>query len=118
MAKTLTGASLTPDSITATYTEGGTPGSTTGPWAAGVTTAAASLRTAVADDLGAPADTIQLYTAASNSDGAENADPGDIVDAWTGAGGNPDVRYGAAEAVPGEIATARDSLKTVLQAAL
>lgn len=118
MAKTLTGAVLTADTITATYTEGGEPGSTSGPWSASVTTKAATLRSAIAIALGATADTIQLYTAVSNPDGADNADPGDIVDAWDGSGGNPDMRYGDADTVPSAVATARNALKTALSAAI
>ncbi|MEQ9416651.1 MAG: hypothetical protein RJQ08_03810 [Salinisphaeraceae bacterium] len=118
MAKTLTGAVLTVDSITVSYTEDGVPGVDDGPWSSSVTTAATTLRSAVATALGSDADRVQVYTAASDPDGAENADPGDIVDAWDGGGGNPDMRFGDEEAVPDAVATARDAFKSAVEAAL
>lgn len=118
MPRTLTGAVISGDSITATWIEDGTPGSGAGPWGAAVTDAASDLQSAVDAEFGEPAAVVQVYTAASDPDGTPNADPGDIVDAWDGANGNPDMRFGLSAAVPNAIATARDAFKAALAAAI
>jgi len=117
MARTLSGAEINADKITVHYVENGEPGETAGPWNNGIMTAVNTLVGLVETAVGETVDKVQVYTASSNALGATNADPGDIIDVWTN-GGNPTTRLGEGYSVTGQMAAARNALKSVLQAAL
>ena len=117
MTKTLVGIVISGDNISASYDENG-PGSLAGPWSDTVHEAVTAMQSTIDTAISGTATTIQLYTASSNPDGATRAQAGNIVDAWTGAGGNPDVRFGEAATVPTKIASARNALKAAMQDAL
>lgn len=73
---------------------------------------------AVAGDLGTVA-SVQVYSPATDPDGTDMSAPGDLVDIQFRPGSSPQgVRIGDDEAVPAELAAARDALKSAVAAAL
>jgi hypothetical protein len=125
MAKELMGTVVTKGKIEATYRYNIMGATKTDrkekDWPAGVREAADQLLNVaqtLAGDVG-KVQSVQLYTAATDPEGTAYSGPGELVDIAFMPGASPaSVRIGDDEAVPAELAQAREAFKSAVAAAL